>query len=252
MSSQPNNLYSTIVHKRFPLRIKSLLKYVDLTKTKKFLDIGCGDGSALDSVKLLYDWDTYGIEMNDRAATIVRSKGHNIYQGLFENFNPGSNLFDITYSSHVIEHTESPDLFLKKQSEILKPGGFCFFLTPNSNTWEAKYFGKYWGGMHFPRHWCILTPKSIEYLAEKNGFTLLDISYSANAAFWVWTFHSILKTKLGLKKIANALLPSDEKIIDSSIINILRLAFMNCFDYVNLALFRKSSNMHVLLRKKET
>ena len=60
------------------------------------------------------------------------------------------------HSSHLIEHVESPSAYLRKTWDLLAPGGLSVFITPNTATWEARAFGRHWGGLHAPRHWALL------------------------------------------------------------------------------------------------
>jgi SAM-dependent methyltransferase len=156
--------------------------------------------------------------------------------------------FDVVHSSHVIEHLTSPRDYIEKVYELLKPGGICVFITPNTDTWEAKLFGKHWGGLHVPRHWTLLNHKGMQQLVEGTGFRWLKTSFSTNGVFWGFSLHSFLLSLFG-RKFADALVPSDHRIVDNNLFTFLRISAFTLCDVVNLLLFRKSANMMVIFQK---
>lgn len=71
--------------------------------------------------------------------------------------------YDLIVFNQVIEHLCKPYDFLKRCSEILKPGGMLYFETPNTKGYDAKFFleNGVWGGLHAPRHFTIFNDQSI-------------------------------------------------------------------------------------------
>jgi SAM-dependent methyltransferase len=152
------------------------------------------------------------------------------------------------HSSHVIEHVVSPQDYMRKCWDLLKPGGLCVFITPNTATPEAKRFGRHWGGLHVPRHWTLLDPRSAKILGERTGFEYVEISFSTIATFWTWSLHSSLMNRIS-SKWNDRLFPSDHRVMESSLWNLGSMAFYSLFDLANLIFAKKSANMLCIFRK---
>jgi 2-polyprenyl-3-methyl-5-hydroxy-6-metoxy-1,4-benzoquinol methylase len=237
----------------FPKRIRRLLNSYPLKDEVNVIDIGCGNGSALDIFKKIggKQVKTYGIDMSDSAARIAAKKGHIVYKGDFSEVDLPGSMFDIIYSSNVIEHVADPSVFMEKAAHILKPNGLFLCETPNIASWDAEFFKKsgHWGGYHFPRHWTFFTPVIIQELGNKFGLTAVEIKYFPVPIFWIWTFHSIIFRVTKNKRIADTLFPLLENKNNFFFSFILKTNF-TLWDYVILALTGKTTLMCVFFRKK--
>jgi SAM-dependent methyltransferase len=58
--------------------------------------------------------------------------------------------YDIVSMNHVLEHVIDPGLVLERALRLLRPGGWLVGQLPARTSWEARLFGRYWGGYHFP------------------------------------------------------------------------------------------------------
>lgn len=234
-------------------RLKPLEKYTTLDSKTRWLDIGCSNGNVLEWLKDVYGFSGVGLDLSERAVNLCRQRGFQAYVSRFEEWQlpKGEEKFDVVISSHVIEHVASPRDYMEKAFELLKPGGLCVFITPNIDTWEARFFGKHWGGLHVPRHWTMLDEQSSKSLGAQSGFELLEASYSNNPTFWVWTFHSMLEPVIG-RKVADFFLPSDHRFVNSRLTTVGRLAFFTFWDMANVIFTGKSANMMCIFRKPST
>ena len=155
----------------FRRRIAPIMKHLELTPDTTWLDVGCGAGWALENMHEAYGIRGTGLDMSESAVEHCRQRGIDAYAGRFEEYEPRpGEAYDFVHSSHVIEHVASPLEYMRKAWDLLKPGGLCVFMTPNTATSEAKRFGPHWGGLHVPRHWTMLNPRSAELLGERTGF----------------------------------------------------------------------------------
>lgn len=233
----------------FKRRIRPIASYIDLGPATKWLDVGCGSGSALQSMREAYGLRGTGIDLSPEAVTICRRRGFEAHAARFEDYVPADGgTYDLIHSSHLIEHVESPYEYLRKTWELLKPGGLSVFITPNTATWEARTFGRHWGGLHAPRHWTLLDEASARQLAARAGFEHLATCFSTNGTFWTWTCHSLLRGRVAAG-INDAVFPSDFRFVRNSLWNVARIGAFSLLDAANVALTRRSSNMLVILRK---
>lgn len=240
------NKFSDFLQKK---RLAPITKYVNFSAETKWLDVGAGTGGTLSLIKRLYGSEGLGIDFSERSVEVCKAKGLSAEVCNFNDFEGEG--FDFIHSSHLIEHVESPLEYAKKSFSLLKPGGICAFYTPNIDTWEARAFGKDWGGMHAPRHWSLLNAKSAKELAKHSGFEVLDICYSTNAAFWNWSFHSLMISKGMSRNLADTLFPSDHRYTESTPVNIARMGMFTVVDAVNLMLQGRSANMLVILKREQ-
>jgi 2-polyprenyl-3-methyl-5-hydroxy-6-metoxy-1,4-benzoquinol methylase len=230
-------------------RMAPIARHLALSPSTRWLDVGCGSGVALETMRSICGAAGFGIDMSRRSVAICRSRGFEAEVCAFESFGAergGS--FDLIHSSHVIEHVPSPLEYMRKAYALLRPGGLNAFFTPNTDTWEARRLGRNWGGVHAPRHWAILNPKSCKRLAELTGFELVETNFSTNGVFWVWTFHALLQSRFG-RSAADRLFPSDHRYVESGFVNVARMTACSGIDWLNTSLFRKSANMMAIYRK---
>ncbi|MEO8257201.1 MAG: class I SAM-dependent methyltransferase [Acidobacteriota bacterium] len=118
------------------------------------LDIGCGNGSRLASLRQ-YGWRRlHGIELVAAAAAEARANDLAVECGpvesTLESHADGS--LDVVISSMVLEHLPDPFAVVRRIAAKLKPGGQFLFSTVVRDSLDARIYGKFWGGFDFPRH----------------------------------------------------------------------------------------------------
>ena len=246
----PKTTYGKIGKYKLRRRYDPILATVPVTPETRWLEIGCACGANLDFVRHLFRCRTFGVELSEESAQIARSKGHSVIEGNFEELEFGGERFDVISSSHVIEHLSSPYRFLTKTRSLLSDNGYCIYDTPNTDTWEARLFGPQWGGWHFPRHWALLNRRCAEFLAEASGFNLVRIVCSTNGAFWGWTLHALLTQRLGARRAADRLFPSDHRMNDPGLYSICKISMFTAADLLNKALFGRTANMQVIMQNR--
>jgi len=105
-------------------------------KPKRYLDIGCGDGSITDRIsRLLSCEDTFGLDIDSQLINQVPSHIKTIQ---FNLESLGSNkipfpdgYFDLITGLEIIEHLSYGDDFLTEIRRLLCPKGFFLLSTPN-------------------------------------------------------------------------------------------------------------------------
>ncbi len=233
-------------------RLKRVLALCKPSENFRVLDIGCGDGRALNWYRELdgYQIETYGVDFDEQSVEKAKAAGHRVYLGTFEDAEIPLNYFDLVVATHVIEHVADPKRFASRVLQVLKPGGIFLCETPNADSFDAKVFRKqHWGGYHFPRHWVLYTPQSVKFMADSIGFKIDRIEFNPAPAFWNWTGHSILKS-YGMKRAADALFPPVD-FQKNNMRNFLSAGTFTVMDLAIKALSGTTSNMAVVLRKPD-
>jgi SAM-dependent methyltransferase len=249
-SGAGTGLSEGVAARLFRSRFEAVERNATLNARTRWLEIGCGQGDVLEGLRKYYGLESFvGLDYSESAVALCRAKGFDARTLRLEDLSPADfQPFDIVHSAHVIEHVASPLVYMQKAFELLAPGGLCVFATPNTQTWESRFFGRHWGGLHVPRHWALLNPRSVSMLGERTGFELVEIVWSRSGVFWTWTFHSLLSAAFG-RRVADVLFPSDHRINDTGKINVLRTAFGAVLDMLNARVLGRSSTMVAVLRK---
>ncbi|MBZ0254366.1 MAG: class I SAM-dependent methyltransferase [Candidatus Methylomirabilis sp.] len=248
--SQVSALPDSVNRRLFRARMAAYDRNASLSPETTWLEIGVGQGEFLERLRK-FDGvtKTVGIDFSERSVEICREKGLEAYAVSFEDYEPPAGLrFDVIHSSHVIEHVASPRAYMEKVHRLLKPGGICVFDTPSLDTWERKAFGAYWGGLHVPRHWSLMTPEAARKLGESTGFRYRETFFYPAVLFWIWSFHHTLERFLG-RRIADALFPSDHRINDAGLLGVARMVALTLFENLSIRLTGKSANMTVVFEK---
>ena len=152
----------------YDLKLNELF-YVPFVPDGKFLDVGCGSGSALAALQAR-GWHVRGIDFDSAAVAVAKLQGFDVSVGSLAEHHFQDNTFDALLMSHVIEHVPDPIADLSECRRVLKPGGYLIVITPNAASRGHKKYGKYWRGLEVPRHLQIFTPASLAAAAQKAGF----------------------------------------------------------------------------------
>ena len=164
------------VHWHLQRALKIQLDFVEQHNPQKgdLLDVGCATGNFL---KIAHDggWQVTGIEPIDKAASIAREHYQlNVITGTLDEAQLETEAFDVITMWDVLEHLPSPKGTLLRCHELLKPGGMCVFSIPNLVSFDRYLFGKHWIGWDPPRHFNLLTDRTLNQLLTITGFEQVD------------------------------------------------------------------------------
>ena len=150
------------------LKILEVLKSVN---AKDVLEIGPANGSLLFFLRE-HGFKVTGVEMDRNCAEKIRGKGIPCLQGdLNENIREmGQKRFDAVILCHVLEHLYQPKETLKNIYTLLNEQGIIYLTLPNSGSFEARIFGKYWLGFDLPRHVVHYDMETIGAVLSETGF----------------------------------------------------------------------------------
>lgn len=111
-----------------------LLPKYQLNQNAQILDIGCGQGPALNLFREKGYLSAVGITLNDEDLLICQQNGHNVQKmdQSFLEFPDAS--YDLIWARHVIEHSIFPYFTLSEFSRVLRPGGILYLEVPAPET----------------------------------------------------------------------------------------------------------------------
>lgn len=141
-------------------------------KNLRILDIGCGSGGFLLSLKKEGYNNLIGIDISEEAYLSGKKHGLQVIKiDDILDYSPVEK-FDFFYMNHVLEHIEKDKIIptLRHIKEkILKPDGKGMIIVPNaqSNT------GSYWAYEDFTHH-LLFTSGSLFYVLKSAGFSSVD------------------------------------------------------------------------------
>lgn len=163
---------------------RSMIQAVTGKKTGKLLDIGCGTGAFLATMKAA-NWEVTGLEPDAGARQQVAD-----LQGIKalpseELFTLMEKQFEVISMWHVLEHVHEIDKYAQQIHKILKDEGCFVVAVPNYTSADATKYQAKWAGYDVPRHLHHFSPTSMQYLMEQNGFKILTYKSLPFDSFYV-------------------------------------------------------------------
>lgn len=158
------------------IRIKkliSILKNIHPDKIK-LLDVGCGEGKLLASLKDYGISNLYGVDINSRSVLKAKERGlENVFQKNFSQLTEAfpENSFDCIVCFEVLEHSSEPLKLLNDIRQLLKKDGLLFLTVPNLNRLPA-FFDEDLG--YPPHHLTLWSTKAIKRALEMSGFHSIE------------------------------------------------------------------------------
>jgi SAM-dependent methyltransferase len=142
------------------IRSMELINHAD-----KILEIGCGEGSFLSSLKNKYYNEPVGLELNSHAVEKATKKGLTVHKEDLSIFSKRNHeCFNVVCFFQVLEHIADPLSFLQNAVHVLKPGGRLILAVPNNESLLNK---DYENALNFPpHHMGLWTEKSLRFLSS--------------------------------------------------------------------------------------
>jgi len=102
--------------------------------TKTIIDIGCGIGIALETMRAYFpDADLYGLDPSEEAIELAKAKipDGTFYANFLDEFK-SKKKYDVVLCLGVAEHVENLPEFLKSLKTLLKKDGILYFEVPHN------------------------------------------------------------------------------------------------------------------------
>jgi 2-polyprenyl-3-methyl-5-hydroxy-6-metoxy-1,4-benzoquinol methylase len=161
------------------------------------LDIGCGDGEFLTTLREHYpEAGLHGLDWKfpDMMQRTLRASRITLLHGLVEQVDLGVEKYDVIIMNQIIEHLWQPAEVLDKCFRALRPGGLLAIETPNADGYDRTIFrAGSWGSYYFPRHLHLFTFESLRQFLEKHGFTVERQAHLFSPICWVYTVISVAR-----------------------------------------------------------
>jgi 2-polyprenyl-3-methyl-5-hydroxy-6-metoxy-1,4-benzoquinol methylase len=151
---------------------------IAFTPQTRVLDVGCGSGTLLNAVCKTFGCAGLGIDVDKRRISVARGQasGAQFECGLFDSQKLRAQ-FDVVISNAVIEHVVDPVKFLRDMSEVLRPNGQMFVLTPNAASLNYRILRSWWRELlSIGEHIYLFTPESLASCARSAGLGVAAIS----------------------------------------------------------------------------
>ncbi len=201
-----NNLYH-LVRKRTLASKMKLVMHATGVKKGQVLDIGCGTGAFLDTMKRA-GWAITGLEPDETA----RVKAVELYG--IDPQEPGK-LFELALGTfhaitmwHVLEHVHELHEYIKQIAGLLTEKGKLFIAVPNYTSKDADIYKEYWAAYDVPRHLYHFSPESMEKLLKTYDLRLITCKPMWFDSFYVSMLSEKYKNGKGniLKAVINGIL----------------------------------------------
>jgi SAM-dependent methyltransferase len=132
-----------------------LLKF--LARGRRFLDVGCNIGCAVEAAR----WNGFtatGLELDDAAVAIARDRfpRNEFVIGTLDVL-PAGRAFDLVYCSEVIEHVPDAGHFVRQLAAFVAPGGVLLLTTPDSGHRQVRNDVLHWEALRPPEHLTLFT-----------------------------------------------------------------------------------------------
>ncbi len=120
----------------FTERIATALRWIGSGKT--VVDVGCGDGSISERIRLEGN-DVTGLDFAEALGAARRYPKVKTQAGEAHRLPFPDASFDVCFAGEIIEHYEDPDSLVKEWTRVLKPGGSLIVTTPDGREASLKH-----------------------------------------------------------------------------------------------------------------
>ena len=159
----PSELHTAITIKM----IDEFLNKHPLSEDKRILDVGCGQGVALEYFESK-GFSPIGITLNNEDLSVCKQKGYDVYEMDQSFLDFKDEEFDLIWCRHCLEHSVFPYLTLIEFFRVLKHKGYLYIEVPAPDT-SCKHQTN-------QNHYSVLSKSMWEELIRRTGFDILVVN----------------------------------------------------------------------------
>ncbi|MCP4109036.1 MAG: class I SAM-dependent methyltransferase [Desulfobacteraceae bacterium] len=136
----------------------------------KLLDVGCGDGSFLETCGIK---PCTGLDASVNAVKAAKSRGIDAVLGSLDKSPFWEKSFSIITMFHFLEHVWPVENYLEAAKKLLADDGELILQVPNADSWQAGLLRKRWAGYEVPRHLINYSASTLTRVLQDNGFGIV-------------------------------------------------------------------------------
>lgn len=144
--------------------LDELLKVLSLPADAKILDVGCGQGPALEYFAK-HNYNATGITLNDEDVAVCQSKGFTAFKMDQSFLDFDDNFFHFIWARHCIEHSIFPFFTLWQFNRVLADAGYLYVEVPAPDTSTHHETN--------PNHYSVLTKSAWMSLLTRSGLKIV-------------------------------------------------------------------------------
>ncbi|SDD48280.1 class I SAM-dependent methyltransferase [Niabella drilacis] len=140
----------------------------------KLLDVGCGTGTFLSTMKSR-GWEVAGLEPDADARAMAKTLYNLVVAPSHEIYQLEGEQFDAITLWHVLEHVHELHGYMEQLKRMLKPGGVLLIAVPNYTSRDADIYEQYWAAYDVPRHLYHFSPDAMKVLTTQHGLRVIKL-----------------------------------------------------------------------------
>jgi 2-polyprenyl-3-methyl-5-hydroxy-6-metoxy-1,4-benzoquinol methylase len=148
------------------------------------LDIGCGTGAFLNTMKIA-GWNITGLEPD----AVARQKAADLYNIQLQSSEELFKLKPACYNAitmwHVLEHVHELHAYIKQLELLLAVNGKIFIAVPNYTSHDAEKYQANWAAYDVPRHLYHFSPQAMQQLVAGYNLKITAIKPMWYDSFYV-------------------------------------------------------------------
>ncbi len=157
------------------------LSPLSLSRNARILDVGCGVGEVLLSLREMGFTNLLGVDPF-LADDLIYENGLRIMKRSLDEI---KGEWDLIMFHHSFEHLPNPLATLEFVRSVLSDNGWCVIRIPTVSSFAWGKYRENWVELDAPRHLFLHSVKSMKMLAMQANLQLIDIIYDSTAfQFW--------------------------------------------------------------------
>lgn len=175
-SSHPrNDKYIRKADGKFRRARWRIIRLKPRVKGRRFLDIGCSVGSAVEAARM-QGFQGTGIDLDPQCVRMAAEKypqNRFLHRSVDELADAGEQ-FDLIFCTEVIEHVPDPAAFIDDVRRLLSPDGILFMTTPHGTHFRLPRDILTWYGLKPPEHIVLFGRGAMRALLERRGMRMVS------------------------------------------------------------------------------